>query len=281
MPGSDLDPKYQRFFTPSGNGPSDDAVGRASSLLGMHERRNTAMLKDYLHNGGQNLNPAQLAWCAAFVNSTLAQSGMKGTGSAVATSFMNWGQPVQGGGVHRNDVLVFPRGRAAGQTGGHVGIATGNIRNGMVEMISGNHGDSVARTWEPLRDAMVRRWGDGVPQPTMMASAAPSMATPSEAPQIEIAPPPAPEAEPDAPEMQSYAMMAGDEGSPGGDAADLSALQQPMMGGEEPAIDATVGMSDVVNQKAAMRKQKMAELTTPLGQLFNEQVVGMAGKGRA
>jgi len=115
----------------------------------------------------------------------------------------------------------------------------------------------------------------------MLASAAPSMATPSEAPQIEIAPPPAPEAEPDAPEMQSYAMMAGDEGSPGGDATDLSALQQPMMGGEEPAIDATVGMSDVVNQKAAMRKQKMAELTTPLGQLFNEEVIGMAGRQRA
>jgi len=119
---------------------------------------------------------------------------------------------------------------------------------------------------------------DGGRSMPMMASAAPSMATPSEAPQLDIAPPPAPEAEPDAPEM-SYA-MAGEEGTPGYDQTNLADLNQPM-NAEFEMTDATSGAGQSIHQKAAMRKQKVAELTTPLGQLFNEQVVGMAGKGRA
>jgi hypothetical protein len=88
-----------------------------------------------------------------------------------------------------------------------------------------------------------------------------------------------PEAEgPDAPEAMMMADAGG--GSPGFDATDLSAMQQPM-NAEFEMTDATGGAGQSIHQKAAMRKQKVAELTTPLGQLFNEQVVGMAGKGRA
>jgi hypothetical protein len=125
------------------------------------------------------------------------------------------------------------------------------------------------------RLALVTPYAGGGTTPT----AAASIATPrAETPQLDIAPPPAPEAEPDAPEM-SYA-MAGEEGSPSYDQTNLGDLNQPM-NAEFEMTDATGGAGQSIHQKAAMRKQKVAELTTPLGQLFNEQVVGMAGKGRA
>jgi len=123
--------------------------------------------------------------------------------------------------------------------------------------------------------ALAQNGQTGGATPTAVAS----IATPgAETPQLDIAPPPAPDAEPDDPEM-SYA-MAGEEGSPGYDQTDLSALHQPM-NAEFEMTDPSGGAGQSIHQKAAMRKQKVAELTTPLGQLFNEQVVGMAGKGRA
>jgi len=112
--------------------------------------------------------------------------------------------------------------------------------------------------------------------PTAIASAA----TPgAEAPAMEIAPPPMPEAEgPDAPEAMMMADAGG--GSPGFDATDLSAMQQPM-NAEFEMTDATGGAGQSIHQKAAMRKQKVAEMTTPLGKLFNEEVIGQAGRQRA
>ncbi len=59
----------------------------AQTQLGLNEKKNAAALKDYLETGGVNLDPATTAWCAAFVNSSLAQAGLPGTGSPAARSF--------------------------------------------------------------------------------------------------------------------------------------------------------------------------------------------------
>jgi len=290
---TDLDPNYQRSYTGVG-GDQNDAVGRAQKLLGMHERAQNAMLTDYLHNGGQNLNPAQLAWCASFVNATLAQAGQKGTGSAIATSFMNWGQPVAANGLQRNDVVVFPRGRQAGQTGGHVGIATGNVRNGMLEVISGNHGDRVARTWEPMSSAMIRRGSVTAPVPvtpavasattpatqTAVTPAAPTQTTPgAEAPAadpvpIDFAPPPPPEE--DAPDpYEPVAIAAGGGEMPfGGDMPDTASMPVDFGGmGEQPDPS-----SMLVAQKAMMGKQRMAQLPEMQVDRYEPVVVGQAAK---
>jgi hypothetical protein len=70
------------------------------------------------------------------------QAGIKGTGSNVATSLGNYGtavQPgdVQKGDVQKGDVLVHMNGRRVGETGGHVGFATGNVdpKTGKVENV--------------------------------------------------------------------------------------------------------------------------------------------------
>jgi hypothetical protein len=69
---------------------------------------------------------------------------------------LNYGTP-ETEGVHAGDVVVLPRGHGAGQVGGHVGIATGRVRGGRVEMLAGNTGHGVAREWERLGSTVIRR----------------------------------------------------------------------------------------------------------------------------
>jgi uncharacterized protein (TIGR02594 family) len=138
------------------------AVDAVTGLLGKSEKTNAAEINAFLKRGGVDLDSATTAWCAAFVNSALAQIGVQGTGSQVATSFANWGRGVGLGQLQRGDVLVQSRGRAPGQTGGHVGFATGNVRTigdqiTEVEMISGNAADKVTQEWVEASSVIARR----------------------------------------------------------------------------------------------------------------------------
>lgn len=131
-----------------GENPAGNAIDMALKMQGVHEVTDRRMIMDYLKTGGQNLDPSQTAWCAAFVNSTLQQQGIKGTGSFVATSFSEWGNRVNPADVIKGDVLVQHRGRRAGATGGHVGMATGRTKmvNGemFIEMVGGNQASSTS-----------------------------------------------------------------------------------------------------------------------------------------
>lgn len=139
---------------------SEAALDDALQMEGLHERRDRDAIKQFLRTGGVGMDPATTAWCAGFVNASLARHGISGTRSGVATDFMNWGEAAKDG-VRKGDVLVQPRGRGPGQTGGHVGMATGRTRvfNGrrQVEMLSGNKGDRVQRTWEDAASIVARR----------------------------------------------------------------------------------------------------------------------------
>jgi uncharacterized protein (TIGR02594 family) len=119
---------------------------------------NRDQLKQYLKTGGSGMDPATTAWCAAFVNSALARQGIAGSGSNVATDHLNWGEAVEDQ-IRKGDVLVQPNGRRAGQTGGHVGFATGRISpdGRKVEMISGNKSNKIRRTWEDINSVVARR----------------------------------------------------------------------------------------------------------------------------
>jgi uncharacterized protein (TIGR02594 family) len=143
------------------NGAPTDAVDDALKLEGLHERRDRETIREYLRTGGAGMDPATTAWCAAFVNSSLQREGIPGTGSGVATSFLRWGSPVSSADVQKGDVLVQARGLSAGQTGGHVGMATGNTRMGPsgleIEIIAGNTGDRVRRYWISANSVQVRR----------------------------------------------------------------------------------------------------------------------------
>jgi|WetSurSiteA1Bulk_404760.scaffolds.fasta_scaffold37300_2 uncharacterized protein (TIGR02594 family) len=77
----------------------------------------------------------EVAWCAAFVNWCLVQSGLKGTNSASAFSFMNWGIEVK---PCLGCVAVIDYGNGKG----HVGFLVGWKGPSFV-MLGGNQSNAV------------------------------------------------------------------------------------------------------------------------------------------
>lgn len=142
------------------------AVDLASSLLGSTETGNRLDINSFLSKGGVDIDAAQTAWCAGFVNSALKQIGVDGSGSLTANSFLNWGTSVDPSKILRGDVLVQSRGLSANQAGGHVGFATGQSRvtNGQLqlEMLSGNYKNSVGTGWINATDLQARRATDAL-----------------------------------------------------------------------------------------------------------------------
>ena len=133
----------------------------AAKQLGMNERDQNAAISDYLTTGGVNLDPAVTAWCAAYVNATLAQTGQKGTGSNMARSFMDWGTEVSE--PQRGDVAVFQRGDPNGPYG-HVGFFDGYNEDGTIRVLGGNQGDGVSiASYSPDQLLGFRRGEGGAP----------------------------------------------------------------------------------------------------------------------
>ncbi len=141
-----------------GGGGQAAALALASQYLGMNETTDRQAIAAFLKAGGAGLDPKVEAWCAAFVNSALQQSGIKGSGSAVANSFQNWGKGVPVNQVMPGDVVLETRGKGSGQTGGHVGLGTGKYGGGKIGMLSGNSSNKVTDMMIPADgDVMVRR----------------------------------------------------------------------------------------------------------------------------
>lgn len=152
-----------------------NAFGIAASQIGLNENAQRAAIQDYLTTGGANLDPATTAWCAAFVNSTLSQSGQTGTGSNMARSFMDWGQGVDA--PQRGDLAVFSRGDPNGPYG-HVGFFDGYNEDGTIRVLGGNQGDAVSiASYSPDSLLGFRRGdtgGNALSQPPEAAQQAPA-----------------------------------------------------------------------------------------------------------
>jgi hypothetical protein len=138
---------------PLPSGATGDALSIAMGHLGQTERGDTGKLSSFFAGAGLHLNPAFTAWCAAFVNSSLAAAGIKGTGSLAADSFKKWGASVATDALQAGDILV----KNQHSRFGHVGIFDGNRRGNMLEMIAGNSHDRVEREWVPASNYLGRR----------------------------------------------------------------------------------------------------------------------------
>jgi uncharacterized protein (TIGR02594 family) len=121
---------------PPGTGPTP-WMDSAGNYIGLNE---------YGENRGDLIDQWNLAsntslgqpWCASFVNATLAQNGIQGTGSAWSRSFMNWG--VDAGGPVTGSVVVFKW----NATKGHVGYVHSVNSDGSINVLGGNQSGGVS-----------------------------------------------------------------------------------------------------------------------------------------
>jgi uncharacterized protein (TIGR02594 family) len=127
-----------------------DPMKIASSFSGLTETKDAKVIASFIKKAsGIDINPADTAWCAAFVNGVLGASGGTGTGKLNARSFLNWGVPVTK--PSQGDVVVFERGSAASGKG-HVGFFIGTeMKDGKqyIKVLGGNQSDSVKESSYP------------------------------------------------------------------------------------------------------------------------------------
>lgn len=113
----------------------------AQGELGVHEirgPRDEARVLQYHQATSLRARNDETAWCSSFVNWTMQQAGVRGTGSAAARSWLQWGRAVPKDAQHvrPGDVIVFPRGNNPAQ--GHVAIVSEVLDDGRVRVIGGN-----------------------------------------------------------------------------------------------------------------------------------------------
>jgi hypothetical protein len=153
------------------------SVDQALKMVGLNEKKDQDVLKEFMRTGGRNLTSDQNAWCARYVNAINVNAGLPSLESVVGAegawssrAFEKWGNKIdvaKGDAIQPGDVFVKPRGNDPNK--GHVGVATGNYRvndKGVTEyeMLSGNiggektipgtnlpaQGGGVGLTWETI-----------------------------------------------------------------------------------------------------------------------------------
>lgn len=118
---------------------SRSAMDVAMNFNGLNEKANSPVLDSFMQASGTwgKLSAKSTAWCAAFANAAIIEAGGKGTGSNLASSFLDWGQGTNN--PRPGDIVVLkPQG--AGSSG-HVGFFA-SMSDGKVEIFGGNQGNA-------------------------------------------------------------------------------------------------------------------------------------------
>lgn len=124
----------------------------AMKQYGMKEGDPTLM--HYLAKANPGLNPASTPWCAGYVGSVLNASGLKGTGSLSARSYLNYGQPTSN--PTQGDIVVFKDLTGRNDPNhGHVGFVSKiDEKSGMVYTLGGNEDNSVTVKPYPMSQVL-------------------------------------------------------------------------------------------------------------------------------
>ncbi len=107
-------------------------------------------------------------WCSSFVNWCVEQSGFRGTDSALARKWLDWGQPLSG---REGAVTVFSR-DFAGPTSGHVAFYW-DTSGSTPLVLGGNQSDQVSINGYPKADLLGFRWS--AKTPSELCSTAPGL----------------------------------------------------------------------------------------------------------
>jgi len=94
------------------------------------------------------------SWCSSFVNWCLANAGVEGTGSALARSWLDWGEPIET--PRLGCIAVLYRDDPAGWKG-HVGFFL-RIDGERIHLLGGNQLGEVREHDYPLESVLGYRW---------------------------------------------------------------------------------------------------------------------------
>lgn len=116
----------------------------AKAELGVKEKRGgeNPRIIEYHSTTTLKAKEDEIPWCSAFVNWVMKQAGYKGTNSAAAKSWLNWGVEVtEDEDIPYGAIAVFTR-----QGGGHVGFIT-DANDDSIKILGGNQSDMVCEKW--------------------------------------------------------------------------------------------------------------------------------------
>ncbi|MDY6960298.1 MAG: TIGR02594 family protein [Pseudomonadota bacterium] len=111
-------------------------IGTAEVAGAQH---NPVVLGYFAKAGFPGIDNDETAWCAAFANAMLEQTGYTGSKSLAARSFLTWGKPVAK--PYPGCVVVFWRGSPRSWEG-HVGFYVSE-RGDKIKVLGGNQGNAV------------------------------------------------------------------------------------------------------------------------------------------
>lgn len=94
----------------------------------------------------------EIPWCSSFVNWCMKQSMIKGTYSASARSWLNWGYPCE---PINGCIVILKRGKD--EKSGHVGFLVGQDDN-FVHILGGNQSNKVCIQKYAKHDVLGYRW---------------------------------------------------------------------------------------------------------------------------
>lgn len=96
----------------------------------------------------------EIAWCSAFVNWCMIESGIKGTNKPNARSWLDWGEQIHDPLV--GCVVIFKRGTSSWQ--GHVAFYLDRNSDGLVHVLGGNQGNRVCMAQYQSANLLGFRW---------------------------------------------------------------------------------------------------------------------------
>lgn len=96
----------------------------------------------------------EVPWCSAFVNWCMVQARQRGTGSAAARSWLEWGEPLQRPRLGCVVILQSSRGPNAG----HVGLYWMQRNASQIWLYGGNQDNAVGVKAYPRIDIIGLRW---------------------------------------------------------------------------------------------------------------------------
>jgi uncharacterized protein (TIGR02594 family) len=128
----------------------------ARSKLGIHEipgPRANAFIVECLKSttiGKPENQSDETPWCSAFANRIMQLAGIKGTNSAWARSWLDWGREPTDDEFGEGVIVILERGPDSGHVGFLVDWEYSQVGGDKVKLLGGNQGDAVSLAWFPM-----------------------------------------------------------------------------------------------------------------------------------